>query len=142
MWIQLLLSRIEAYTNLGYFVVSKYCEFANYVNVINYLFDRINHYNFKTNYLFIYSFLIDLHMNNINIKWSYTIYTTNLCVELEGDIKICSKSRISFVRKNYTLQTSHRNSKMRNLWITRADFHGGMYDRDSYLISRFYSTTK
>ena len=94
--------------------------------------------NFKTNYLFIYSFLIDLHMNNINIKWSYTIYTTNLCVELEGDIKICSKSRISFVRKNYTLQTSHRNSKMRNLWITRADFHGEMYDTDTFIISRFF----
>ena len=42
--------------------------------------------------------------------------------EWKGDIKICSKSRISFVRKNYTLQTSHRISRMRNLWITRADF--------------------
>ena len=42
--------------------------------------------------------------------------------ERKGDIKICSKSRISFVRKNYTLQTSHRISRMRNLWITRADF--------------------
>ena len=98
--------------------------------------------SFKSNCMYIYSFLIDLQMSYINIKWSYTIYTTNLCVELEGDIKICSKSRISFVRKNYTLQTSHRNSKMRNLWITRADFHGGMYDRDSYLISRFYPATK
>ena len=98
--------------------------------------------NFKTNYLYVYFFLTDLHMNYINIKWSCNIYTTNLCVELEGDIKICSKSRISFVRKNYTLQTSHRNSKLRNLWITRADFHGGMHDTDIYLISRFFLVTK
>ena len=97
-----------------------------------------SNYNFKTNYLYIYFFLTDLHMNYINIKWSCNIYTTNLCVELEGDIKICSKSRISFVRKNYTLQTSHRNSKMRNLWITRADFYGEMYDTDTFIISRFF----
>ena len=101
-----------------------------------------SNYNLKTNYLHIYFFLTELHMNYIKIKGSYTIYTTNLCVELEGDIKICSKSRISFVRKNYTLQTSHRNSKMRNLWITRADYHGGMYDRDICLISRFFLETK
>ena len=61
---------------------------------------------------------------NLSNATLFTWLTDDDCKreEWKGDIKICSKSRISFVRKNYTLQTSHRISRMRNLWITRADF--------------------
>ena len=60
---------------------------------------------------------------NLSNATLFTWLTDDDCKreEWKGDIKICSKSRISFVRKNYTLQTSHRISRMRNLWITRAD---------------------